>query len=342
VPHSGQSDMEPCRRAAREGFRPGHGGRLTRWRPLPVDRPLSLLSCCDDAFQMVGRQVSTLTRLTLGALYRALRAGVADAGWVRVSLEFRERTITASALSIGDAAQGPSMVLQALVDHQDGALDRAELMLSEAGPSERLMVRRRGEAYAYSIDGGQRWGRFTARPRILDLREFEGELGEVAVDDVIVEPVSGLSGAVEPEGTRTADDLAPRAPLNGFDALDVNLDRAAFTRLLRIFSADVDEDLGALALSAFSVSLEAAEDVSLLCWWSLNGPEVAAAEPAPLPDDARALRVSCSVSIRVAPVEAPPADQVELSEGLPEVARLDDVWALLRSRRGGPPVSSAG
>jgi hypothetical protein len=119
------------------------------------------------------------------------------------------------------------------------------------------------------------------------------------------------------------------------DALDVSLDRAAFLRLLRVFSADADEDLDGDAplLDAFSVSLEAAEDVSLQYWWSLSDTGFAAAG---IP-----IRVRCSVSIRVAAPGAAESAAVSLDQAMPDVADLDGVWAILRRGPGAEPEAGS-
>jgi hypothetical protein len=246
--------------------------------------------------------MSPASRLTLGALYREMRAGLGDAGWARVTVEFRQRT------QAGGDPEGVALVLQALVDHRDRELHRAEVTLMGHGPSKRLHVRRHAEGFAYSVDGGTRWGPFTAHPRIFDLADFEAKLDEVLADDVTFEPVT-----------------APTA-----DALDVSLDRAAFARLLRIFSADVGDEPDSPALSAFSVSLVASADVSLVYWWSLTGIDGADLSAPDGPADASTLRITCSVSIRVAAAPEPAAEEVALDEALPPVAHIDEVWALLR------------
>ena len=117
------------------------------------------------------------------------------------------------------------------------------------------------------------------------------------------------------------------------DALDVSLDRNAFLRLLRVFSADADDTLDdAPLLDAFSVSLEAAEDVSLQYWWSLSDTGFAAAG---IP-----VRVRCSVSIRVAALGAAESAPVSLDQDLPDVADLDGVWAILRDPTRAEPEPS--
>lgn len=258
-------------------------------------------------------------RLTLGALYREMRGGLGDAGRVRATVEFQQRTVPAT--GGGEPADHPSaatLVFEAVVDYEDRVLDRAEMALRGSGPPRRLVARRHGDGYAYSVDGGERWGRFVARPLIFDLVEFESELGHVAVEDATFEVVAG-----------GGDHEATPPREQSVDALDVSLDRSAFLRLLRIFSADVEDDPDATSLSAYSVSLEAAEAVSLLYWWSLT--ERVDEAGAELP-----LRVRCSVSIRVAAVEGPDPAEMSLDESLPEVAALDGVWAVLRhAGRGG-------
>ncbi len=261
-------------------------------------------------------------RLTLGALYREMRGGLGDAGWVRATLEFRQRTVAAAQAGLPpDAPGGGSLVLQALIDQRDGVLDRGEIALDGDGASRRLLVRRSGGGYAYSIDGGRRWGPFAAPPRIFEVAELEAALERVEVEDVTVEPVPAVVGA-EGEACSAGGSPAPDAAAH---ALDVSLDREAFVRLMGIFAADPEDGPDALALTAYSVSLEASSGVALLYWWSLGGLDRPPADPA-----ARGLRVSCGVSIRLAAGREPAPDPVVMAPELPEVRRLDDVWDLIR------------
>lgn len=261
--------------------------------------------------------MSVSPRLTLGALYREMRAGLGDAGWARVTVVFRQQTRGDTGAEQG-GSEGRILVLEALIDHRDGELDRAELSLVGPEPAWSITVRRDGDGFAYSIDGGQQWGRFSDRPRIFDLPGFEAELDEVIVEDVTFEEV-----------------VSP-----GVDALDVSLDRAAFARLLGIFSADLEEDPETLALSAYSVSLEAAEEVCLDYWWSLGALDGPPIEPFSDSSNGRVVRVTCSVSIRVAASQGRSGAEAVLDQELPEVADIDDVWGLLR--RGAPRAATAG
>jgi hypothetical protein len=260
-------------------------------------------------------------RLTLGALYRQMRAGLGDAGRVRVTLEFQQRTIAVAA----DGATEPAyLVLETLLEYEDRVLDRAQVGLLGSGPPKRFMVARHGDGYAYTLDGGARWGRLDTHPRIFSLEDFETELGEIAVEDATFDVLTGVRMGEAPSGDEPLleGELAG-VPERFVDALDVSLDRAAFLRLLRVFSADADEDLDEEPLlDAFSVSLEAAEDVALQYWWSLSDTGFAAAG---IP-----VRVRCSVSIRVAALGAAESAAVSLDEDLPDVADLDGVWAILR------------
>ena len=258
--------------------------------------------------------MSSDRHLSLGPLYREMRAGLGDAGRVRVTVEFQERTLAAPAGGQG-AAELVSFVLETFVEYEDRVLDRAQVALHGPGPPKRFLVARHGSAYAYSLDGGERWGRLVAHPRIFDLEEFEAELGQILVEDATYDVLDGSSDLQAPAGSR------PR-PERFVDALDVSMDREAFLRLLRVFSADVDDDPDAPALNAFSVSLQAADDVSLQYWWSLSD-SVSEVDDVPL-------KVRCSVSIRVAALGAEENSAVRLDEALPDVADLDGVWAILR------------
>jgi hypothetical protein len=266
--------------------------------------------------------------LTLGALYREMRAGIGDAGRVRVTLEFQQRTLPPVAASV--PAEPAILVLETLVEYDDRVLDRAQVALYGSGAPKRFMVARDSDTYAYSLDRGERWGRLIARPRIFDLEEFESELAQISVEDATFDVLPGAEAAGETApGEAPGGGAAPPVEDRAVDALDVSLDQGAFLRLLRIFSADVDDAEDAPLLNAFSVSVEAADDVALHYWWSLSDNLSAAEMP---------LRVRCNVSIRVAALgEVEPA-AVALEPTLPQVSDLDAVWALLRR---GPP-SDAG
>lgn len=265
-------------------------------------------------------------RLTLGFLLRAMRAGQAGGEGERVTLEFHQRGAE-GAVGSGPAAT-VAVDLHALVDHAGADLERAEVSLDGSAAGRSLRFRRTGaEGYAYSVDGGRGWGRFLGRPRVFELGEFTAALEEVAVEDVNFEAVPAdrwSAGAARPSSGNSAPAVASLPA----QALDVTLSRAAFTRLLRIFAADLDED-DALALSGFSVSIAAAEDVSLVCWWSLRG-LAAPAETAPGPAEPRASHTTCSVAVHVAPIPRPPAEEVVVDPALPLLGRVDEVWGLLR------------
>ncbi len=264
--------------------------------------------------------MSSDQHLSLGALYREMRAGLGDAGRVRVTVEFQERTVAAPA---GEQGAGEPVSLETFVEYEDRVLDRAQVALYGPDPPMRFLVARHGSAYAYSLDGGGRWGRLAAHPRIFDLEEFEAELGQIVVEDATYDVLDGSRDLQGPAGSWAVPGAgyAP-APERFVDALDVSMDRGAFLRLLRIFSADVADDPDAPALNAFSVSMQAAGDVSLQYWWSLSD-TVSEADDIPL-------KIRCSVSIRVAALGAVEADAVRLDQGLPDVADLDGVWAILR------------
>lgn len=270
-------------------------------------------------------------RLTLGALYREMRAGLGDAGRVRVTLEFQQRTV---AVAEDGATEPAYLVLETLLEYEDRVLDRAQVGLLGSGPPKRFMVARHGDGYAYTLDGGARWGRLDTHPRIFSLEDFEAELGEIAVEDATFDVLTGVRIGEGPPGAEPPPDGEMTVvPERFVDALDVSLDRNAFLRLLRVFSADADDTLDdAPLLDAFSVSLEAAEDVSLQYWWSLSDTGFAAAG---IP-----VRVRCSVSIRVAALGAAELAPVSLDQDLPDVADLDGVWAILRNPTRAEPEPS--
>jgi hypothetical protein len=270
--------------------------------------------------------MSPAPRLTLGALFRQMRAGLGDAGRVRVTVEFQQRTIVG-------AGEGPAeparLVLETLLEYEDRVLDRAQVALrGSGGRSRRFMVARHGDAYAYSLDGGERWGRVAAHPRMFSLEEFERELGEIPVEDATYDVLNAVQGAGAPPPSPPSVQSEPSGggiratlPERFVDALDVSLDRGAFLRLLHIFAADIDDERDAPLLNAFSVSMEAADDVALHYWWSLSDTALAAAD-APV-------KVRCGVSIRVAALGGAQPAAVRLDAALPDVADLDGVWGFL-------------
>ncbi|MGD1052652.1 MAG: hypothetical protein ABR950_02365 [Candidatus Dormibacteria bacterium] len=276
--------------------------------------------------------MSSDQHLTLGALYREMRAGLGDAGRVRVTVEFQQRTLASAAGEEG-SGEPASLVLETFVEYDDRVLDRAQVALHGAGPPKRFLVARHGSAYAYSLDGGERWGRLAAHPRIFDLEEFEAELGQILVEDATYDVLDGSGDLHGPRAAAGGAGVQP-VPEKFVDALDVSMDRESFLRLLRIFSADVDDDPDAPALNAFSVSMQAADDVSLQYWWSLSD---SLGEDADVP-----LKIRCSVSIRVGALGAEESGAVQLDGSLPDVADLDGVWAILRHTPPGTPVEEGG
>jgi len=267
--------------------------------------------------------VSLDRHLTLGPLYREMRAGLGDVGRIRVTVEFQERTLAAPDGGQG-VAEPVSLVLETFVEYEDRVLDRAQVALHGPGQPQRFLVARHGSAFVYSLDGGERWGRLVAHPRIFDLEEFEAELGQILVEDATYDVFDGSGDLPGSAGSEAG-------PERSVDALDVSMDREAFLRLLRIFSADVDDDPDGPALDAFSVSVQAADDVWLQYWWSLSD---SASEADVVP-----LKVRCSVSIRVAALDPEENTPVRLDQTLPDIADLDGVWAILR--HGTPGVGQA-
>jgi hypothetical protein len=274
------------------------------------------LSTGDEPLPRVaaGPVVSTDRRLSLGPLYREMRAGLGDVGRVRVTVKFQESTFAAPEGGQG-FAEPVSLVLETFVEYEDRVLDRAQIALHGSGPPKRFLVARHGSAFVYSLDGGERWGRLVKHPRIFDLEEFEAELGQILVEDATYDVLDGRGDLQGSAGSGPG-------PERFIDALDVSMDREAFLRLLRIFSADVDDDPDAPALDAFSVSVQVADDVSLHYWWSLSD-SVSTAGVVPL-------KVRCNVSIRVAALGAEENGAVRLDQTLPDIADLDGVWAILR------------
>jgi hypothetical protein len=283
------------------------------------------LSTGDEPLPRVaaGPAVSSDRRLSLGPLYREMRAGLGDVGRVRVTVKFQESTFAAPAGGQG-VAEPVSLVLETFVEYEDRVLDRAQVALHGPGPPKRFLVARHGSAFVYSLDGGERWGRLVNHPRIFDLEEFEAELGQILVEDATYDVLEGRGDLQGSAGSGPG-------PERFIDALDVSMDREAFLRLLRIFSADVDDDPDAPALDAFSVSVQVADDVSLHYWWSLSD-SVSTAGVVPL-------KVRCNVSIRVAALGAEENGAVRLDQTLPDIADLDGVWAILR--HGTPGVREA-
>lgn len=141
--------------------------------------------------------MSSDLQLTLGALYREMRAGLGDTGRVRVTVEFLQRTIAVAGEA--ETAEPASLVLETLLEYEDRVLDRAQIALrGSGGPPLRFMVARHGDAYAYSLDGGVRWGRVAAHPRIFSLEEFERELAEIPVEDATYDVLDAVRAGEPP------------------------------------------------------------------------------------------------------------------------------------------------
>ena len=176
--------------------------------------------------------MSSDLQLTLGALYREMRAGLGDTGRVRVTVEFLQRTIAVAGEA--ETAEPASLVLETLLEYEDRVLDRAQIALrGSGGPPLRFMVARHGDAYAYSLDGGVRWGRVAAHPRIFSLEEFERELAEIPVEDATYDVLDAVrAGEPPPVSEPHPGGGPPPLPERFVDALDVSLDRGAFLRLL--------------------------------------------------------------------------------------------------------------
>lgn len=272
----------------------------------------------DGRHAVLAGMLSPMSRtqgLTLGALYHEMRNGLGDQGPVRVSIEFQQRSSTTPVVegSRPDPAALEKRVLGADLEYEDRIMQGAAVHLGEIGgpATASFSVRRQGHGYLYSLDGGETWGRFVARPQIFDLTEFEEELGHVPIHDATIEQAVRARHLEE--------------------ALDVEIDAAAFARLLRIFSADHEPDPDDLAVAAFSVTVAGGEDLSMLYWWSLTG-----FDHEEQPDrgqvTANASKVTCSVSIRLIPLGSVDRRRVRVDRGLPEVAHIDEVWALLRQR----------
>ena len=158
-----------------------------------------------------GPRMSSDLRLTLGALYREMRAGLGDAGRVRVTVEFLQRTIAVA----GEAAtaEPASLVLETLLEYEDRVLDRAQVALrGSGGPPLRFMVARHGDGYAYSLDGGARWGRVAAHPRIFSLEEFERELAEIPVEDATYDVLDAVRAGEPPPVSEPHPGRRPSAP----------------------------------------------------------------------------------------------------------------------------------
>jgi hypothetical protein len=260
-----------------------------------------------------------------------MRAGLGDTGRVRVTVEFQQRTLPPA--DGGDAPAADNLVLETLVEYEERVLDRAQVALYGSGTPKRLMVARDGDEYAYSIDRGERWGRMLARPRIFDLAEFEAELAHISVEDATVDVLTAAeaSGEAAPGDPPGGDDEQP-VEERFVDALDVSLERDAFLRLLGIFAGDVEGDEEPAHLNAFSVSLEAGDDVALHYWWSLSDTASAGDPPQ---------RVRCSVSIRVATPGVVEPAAIALDPSLPPVSDIDGVWAIVRREVQGAGGSAA-
>ena len=184
----------------------------------------------------------------------------------------------------------------------------AELISSgmSGKPHTRVLLSKRGGAFVYSLDG-ERFGKLSGRPGLLDLERLERRLDEVSVRDATIEEV----------------------PRNGMTAvvLDADIDVTSFRSLLDLFAGETPPARDELDLRAYSVSLTADDDVALDYWWSLVGTESG--------DDATVpyrRTVACHVQINV----GPPQRSATLVAGpgtasLPALRHIDEVWALARA-----------
>jgi hypothetical protein len=246
---------------------------------------------------------SSQSRLTLGALHRALRAGAGDRGAALVTVQFEQRS------SLRDRSAEPRLFAVRRFTAELTLVDRAVVAarLESGGASDplaRIDLRMDGDGAAYSLDG-QHYGRLETPPRLFDLQRFERRLDAIALTDASVEPVERSQGRST--------------------VVDCDVDAHSFRALLALFRGDDSSGDDDAALRSFSIALEAANDVALDYWWSIAGEDE---------DDAGfAHTTACHVTLRVTPLAAAPQHTpLTMSAQLPSLRHLDDVWAVLRAR----------
>jgi hypothetical protein len=259
----------------------------------------------------VGNAATTLSRMTLGALYRCLLDRLDAESGMRVGIHFEERTSVVRERAV--AGTEPDRLERRMFDAdlavRDGHVVRATLSAAATG-AETLVIR------IADIDGvnrysiaGEGFGEMRVGPELFDLGTFGSNLDAVAVNDAVIDQEN-------PDGS-------------GRIVVDAEIDAQSFARLLRVFGGGESEN-PELPLLSHSAVLSAASDVTLDYWWSLLGVDEIEGRPA------SHNVVVCHVHAALAPLKADDAAGVpiEPDPGLPILDDLDAVWDRARQRRG--------
>jgi hypothetical protein len=226
-------------------------------------------------------------------------------------MRFEERTSVGAGHTAGSA---PGRIEQRTFDAdlavQGGRVEHAALTAGAIGAAT-LTVR------VADVDGSARYsigdhgfGVLAVMPHLFDLEEFESLLDAVGVVDAVVDQAvqDGIGRVV----------------------LEAEIGTDAFAHLLQVFAA-ADPAHPELPLLSHSVTLSAADDVTLDYWWSLLGLDEIDGDPA------RNSVIACHVQVSMAALTDPidVRSHVELDPALPALDDLDAVWELARQRASG-------
>ena len=266
------------------------------------------------------RRTTTTPGLTLGVLFSGLRQAMTrpDTG-SRISIVFEQRT---ELTPTGDSDQASrSLVsrrsLHAELDFDSAGLQRADVRSAGMSSSShaRICFARQGKDFLYSVDGIH-FGPFAGAPDLFDVENFERALDFIAVSNVTIEQVRNAGQNVE------------------IDALDIDVDRAGFVGLLRVFGDDTANTAGDLKLTEHTLHLTAGGDLVMDYWWQLSGGEVDEEDPTLSYD----CRINCHVTLRLLQLSALPLSMVDVDAALPELDQVDDVWAAVRDNVSNPVI----
>lgn len=251
-------------------------------------------------------------RLSLGALHRSLLAHLDTRSGMRVRIGFEERTTAGAGEGVPGSA--PERIEQRTFDAdllvRDGRVVRATLTAGALGAATlTVRVADVDGAPRYSIGAGG-FGVLNISPQLFDLGEFGFGLDGVWIVDAVVDQEMH-------DGT-------------GRILIEVETDSDAFARLLQVF-ARTDPAHPELPLLSHSVTLSAADDVTLDYWWSLLGLDESDGGPV------RNSVITCHVQVSMTALTDPDdaLSGTESDPALPALEDLDAVWGLARQRAPG-------
>lgn len=240
-----------------------------------------------------------------------MRGDLASGGSYRVSIEYQQRASTAPVTEARHGEPGifSKQQLSAQLDYRDEQLRTVTMTLSSnsSAPRRSFVIKRAGDDFAYSLDEIA-WGRLRNRPTIFDLADFQSRLDDIQAGDISIEQ------AMEARRLR--------------ESLEIEVPGEEFKKLLAVFNPDADQDED-LDMTSHAVTVAGGDELSLLYWWTLSGLEV---EQGPLDQPAKnyAVKITCSVSIKLESAAVGDAAENFPETSLPELGELDDIWKLLR------------